>query len=284
MAMGEQFGSRTITHTPLGARGRRIFKELWQDRYKPNLPYVGQRWPADVHNIRDPGMQEPLWCHDIVIKPYGKSGTKATANNVAANVEIEYQYEPAKPLGSEVESWIVSTNATLQTYAGDPNAHFLTHPEHLLSTGTPHYASVTEIVVRGLEYLGVILAPFQPRTRGSQQRSSGTYAAWNSIGYVCSELWWGTQPPGQLLFLSESTGEPFMRRGIGLEQPGWYREFSRKFLLKSIWHPTSPDGLRVAGHNQEWDAEEKIWDTVSGGLYEERTFGATAGADQVFPF
>ena len=66
----------------------------------------------------------------------------------------------------------------------------------------------------------------------------------------------------------------------------WYREFSRRFLLKRIRYRLNPNDVfanGIAGHLQEWDPDAQRWDTVVPALYELEDFGVQANI-QVFPF
>jgi len=279
MALGEQFLSRPITYTPTGARGRRVFLQLWDDRWLASLPQIGERWPPDANNHTHPGMAEGLWLHEIVPTPYGGSGDKGSSSDVATHVKLEYIYESSKPLTSDPAGWLISSNSTTQAVQVGKDRSFAENTAHKVDSGQPIYIAMTEVVIRGLEYLG-LSEPDQHLV------ASPTKAAEGRLGLVCSETFIGTAAPGQVLLQGEDTGEPFMRRTCrpAEAQPiAWYREFSRRFLLKHVRYTVAPNTMKVAGHNELWDSQAQSWGTVEPQLYAEVPFSGP-GDDVVFPF
>lgn len=277
MALGEQFLSRSITHMPTGARGTRVFLELWQDRYKAGLPYIGEQWPDDNMNPWTPSAPEGLWVHEIIPTPYAASGDESSANDVATHVKLEYIYEASKPLTSDPAGWLISSNATIQTVEIGRERKFESNPEHKLDAGKVMQVAVTEVVIRGLEYLGANLS--------TRDLVLPTVAARGRLGLACSNILLGMQTTAQVLFTAEDTGEPFMRRSCRpaeIQPIAWYREYSRRFLLKYVEHYVDPHTTVIVGHNMEWDSQAQAWDTVLPWLYDETDF--EAGIEPIFPF
>jgi len=278
MALGEQFESRSITHTPEGSVGQRIFIADWHDRYSNFLPVIGQRWPADP--LHAPAITEGLWLHEIIQTPYAASGEENTADNVATHVRLECNYRSSIPLSSASDSWLISTNSTIQAVDGGRGRTFVASGNNM-DASVPRYSAMTEIVIRGLEDFG----PTEPSLA---DLAGPTSDAEPVIGTVCAEQYGGNGPVGQVLFESEDTGEAFMRTTDAFDPDGsaghasWYRTFSRRFLLKRIRY--GPARLLIAGHLQEYDTLAGTWDTVNPGLYETANFSAIAGDPPVFPF
>jgi len=272
MALGEQFLSRSITHTPTGASGTRVFIQTWADRYKQGLPTIGDKWPDDNLNPWVGLAPEGLWLHNIIPSPYAASGTKDQPNDVATHVKLEYMYESSKPISSDIAGWLISTDGVIATAEIGRERSFTLDTTHKIDGGKPRHVPMTEVVIRGLEYLG----PGQPKYG---TLAANTAAAIPRLGLVCSEIYKPTPglvgASGQVLFESENTGEPFMRRTCQAheEKPiAWYREFSRRFLVKRIIYKRQDNRNGIAGHNQEWDSVSKIWDTVKEPLYAETIF------------
>ncbi|MFH1605283.1 MAG: hypothetical protein ABIH03_15415 [Pseudomonadota bacterium] len=283
MALGEQFESQAVNHTPTGSFGQRIFIELWHDRYKSTLPKIGDPWPPDT--LHTPPFTEGLWCHEIVPSPYAASGTKLSNDNVATHVRLEYNYESSPPLTSEVIfGWRVSTSGVTASVEIGKERAFVNHPKQNIDGGKPRQVPMIEVVIRGLEYLG--------GTQGiaAEKLSGLTADAQDRLGTVCHEIYRPTAGVipvrGQVLFESEDTGEPFMRRTClaAEHQPtAWYREYSRRFLIKRIPYEIDVNTIGIAGHNQEWNSTAKEWDTVTPGLYPEVAFGPAGPRPAIFP-
>ncbi len=232
MAIGEQFVSRPITHTPTGSVGQRVFVVEWKDRYLSTLPKIGDQWPADP--LHSPAFREGLWLHEVVPTPYAASGTPATNNNVATHVRLEYNYQSTQPLTTEADGWLISANSVVSTAEIGRERSFTENPANKLDGGRPRQVPMAEVVIRGLEFLG---SPEKPSTK---ELAEATEAAQGRLGRVCQEIY---QPrggfdnvEGQVLFESEDTSEAFMQslqsQHLVLTDPLWpFKVISMNFGL-----------------------------------------------------
>ena len=275
--LGEQFGSRSITHTATGSHGTRIFVELWQDRYKSTLPRIGKIWPSEAGEVT-----EVLVVHDFAIEPFAQSGTKGTSHNVAKYARITYHYDGSVPLTSNPMGWLISCNSTIQAVPAGKNRSFFQNRTHKIEGTVNKYIPMTEITIRGLDYLG--------ENPTLKDIAGPTQDAHHRLGTACKEVFrrWVR---GQLLFQGEDLSEPFVRQTCQPDKEAtpnaWYREFTRKFLLKSVGYMTTRGYEVVAGHNMEWDGEAGAWDTVidknGKTMYVEQKFGEDGIYKAIFP-
>jgi len=283
MALGEQFESRTITHTREGSTGERIWLTTWPGQLGADVPKVGDPWPTDhVHG----GAAEYLWVRSVTPRPYAASGDGA--GKAATHAHIDIEYDSTRPIGVAQDDWKITTGATLMTVeVGTPRVFSLRDNNNQtvqVPDGQTLIQPAQEIIIRGLEMLakidaGALPGAFPEKLKAKYLVRPSDHAV-RKLGRVCTEKWIAiggfSAVENQLLFESEEFAEPFARREG--KSVVWYREFTRRFLWRLLLTKNAANQHSHATHNTLWNPALDLWDHVIPPLYPEIEFG------DLFPF
>ena len=225
-------GTNTLSYTPEGITGQRVFQVAWADRidfaetllgYVNAIGHVPIRWDADTFPDYD-----RLYCQDVQVEPVGEPSEVLSAGSYNL-AKITATYRPWKRGTTNVEGdeeWDEDLEEAMATYTqgADFSAEFYSIPQSKFRYVDAPLTSVDMPVghlVGSVDF--TMTSDSEPEVRLTAIR--------NCIGKVNSTVWFGAAA-GHTLFMGASVRRTLTSQGVG----AWEISYRFKERTGGTWN------------------------------------------------